>query len=297
MNTTKRGDPMEDIIVIVGPTGVGKTKLSIELAKKLNGEIINADSVSIYKNLNIGSAKPTKEEQQEVPHHLLDIKEVDEDYSVFDYQKDARKKIEEIQKRKKRVIIVGGTGLYIKSALYDYRFTEGTTYHKYEDLTNEEILSKIKSINKEINIHINNRKRLVRMLNKLENEEEITNNKNKVLYPIKIIGLKAEREELYQRINKRVDQMIEDGLLEEINALKKYYASSRILNSAIGYKEFKDFQGEKLEEVLEEIKKNSRHYAKRQYTFFRHQMNVNWFDIDFHHFDNTINQVLEFLKN
>lgn len=288
---------MEDIIVIVGPTGVGKTKLSIELAKKLNAEIINADSVSIYKNLNIGSAKPTKEEQQEIKHHLIDIKEVEETYSVFDYQKDARKKIEEITKKGKRVIMVGGTGLYIKAALYDYQFTEGTTYHTYEDLTNEELYSKIRSINKEIDIHINNRKRLVRTLNKLENHEKITNYKSKALYPIKIIGLTTERETLYQKINQRVEEMIKDGLLTEIMNLKKYYHSSRILNSAIGYKEFKDWQEENLEEIKQEIRKNSRHYAKRQYTFFKNQMDVTWFHTDYSNFNHTVEKVLLFLKS
>ena len=133
---------MNDIIVIVGPTGVGKTKLSILLAKKLNAEIINADSVSIYKELDIGSAKPTKKEQQEAPHHLIDIRDVSEEYSIFDYQKDARAEIEEIRKKGKRVIIVGGTGLYIKSALYDYIFKENTTCNDYNDLTNQEILEK-----------------------------------------------------------------------------------------------------------------------------------------------------------
>ena len=135
-----------DIIVIVGPTGVGKTKLSIELAKKLDAEIINGDSVSIYKKLNIGSAKPTKEEMENIPHHLLDIKEVTEDYSVYDYQKDARKVIEELKKKNKNIIIVGGTGLYIKAALYDYRFKSETEKHDYKDLTNEEILKKNKRI-------------------------------------------------------------------------------------------------------------------------------------------------------
>ena len=128
---------MKPIIVIIGPTGVGKTKLSIELAKKLDGEIINGDSVAVYKKLNIGSAKPTPKEQEEAPHHLIDIKDPLEEYSVYDYQQDARKKIEEITQKGKRVIIVGGTGLYIKAALYNYVFTTGTTNNNYEDLTNE----------------------------------------------------------------------------------------------------------------------------------------------------------------
>lgn len=287
---------MKDIIVIVGPTGVGKTKLSIELAKQFDGEIINADSVSIYKHLNIGSAKPTTKEQQEAIHHLIDIRDVEDEYSIFDYQNDARKKIDEIQKKGKTVIMVGGTGLYIKSALYDYNFTENTTYNEYTNLTNEEILEKIHSINKSIDIHANNRKRLVRMLNKLENNEEITNNKDKLLYDVKIIGLTTKRENLYERINKRVDDMISFGLLDEVMVLKDRYSSSRILNNAIGYKEFKNYNGHNLDEIKNEIKKNSRHYAKRQYTFFRHQMVVNWFDVDFGCFDNTVKQVIEFLK-
>src|SRR5699024_4547103 len=138
--TRLEGEKMKPIIVIVGPTGVGKTKLSIELAKKLDAEIINGDSVAIYKRLNIGSAKPTKEEQQEAVHHLIDIKEPAEEYSVYDYQIDARNKIEEITEKGKRVVIVGGTGLYIKAALYNYIFTKGTTYNTYDDLSNEELL-------------------------------------------------------------------------------------------------------------------------------------------------------------
>ena len=177
---------MKDIIVIVGPTGIGKTKLSIELAKKLDAEIINGDSVSIYKKLDIGSAKPTAEEREGIPHHLIDIREVTEDYTVFDYQKDVREKIDEITSRNKRIIIVGGTGLYIKAALYDYKFQEGTTYNEYSDFTNEELLDKIKEFKVEKLPELNNRKRLVRLLNKLENNEEITYDKDKLLYNIKV---------------------------------------------------------------------------------------------------------------
>ena len=290
---------MKDIIVIVGPTGIGKTKLSIELAKKLDAEIINGDSVSIYRRLNIGSAKPTKEEQSGIPHHLIDIKDVDEDYTVFDYQKDVRKKIEEITSRGKQIIIVGGTGLYIKAALYDYRFTEGTTYNEYADLSNEEILSRIKEYKIENLPELNNRKRLVRLLNKLENNEEITNDKDKLLYNIKVIGLTIDRETLYKKINKRVDIMMENGLLDEIKSLKDDYKKSRILNSGIGYKEFYDYlySNKPLEEVIEEIKKNSRHFAKRQYTFFNHQFNTKWFEVDLNNFNNTIEDTLNILMN
>ena len=289
---------MQDIIVIIGPTGVGKTKLSIELAKKIDAEIINGDSVAIYKGLDIGSAKPTISERENIPHHLLDIRKPEEDYSVFDYQKDVRNLIEELTKKNKRIIIVGGTGLYIKAALYNYEFKEGTTYNEYENLTNEEILNKIKEYTDDVDIHLNNRKRLIRLLNKYENEEVISNKKDELLYPIKVIGLTTQRDYLYERINKRVDIMINNGLLDEINSLKDKYHNSRILNSGIGYKEFSDylFNNKSLEDTIEKIKLDSRRYAKRQYTFFKHQFDTKWFDVDFNNFNNTIEEVYEYIK-
>lgn len=289
---------MEDIIVIVGPTGVGKTKLSIELAKKLNAEIINGDSVAVYKKLDIGSAKPTISERENIVHHLIDICDVEDEYSVFSYQKDVRKLIEKITNKNKRIIIVGGTGLYIKAALYDYSFTEGTTYNEYSDLSNEEILNKIKLYQQENLPHINNRKRLVRLLNKYENKEEITNNKDNLLYPIKVVGLTTSRDYLYERINKRVDIMLENGLLQEVTALKDKYNNSRILNSGIGYKEFYDYfyKSKKLEEVVEQVKLDSRRYAKRQYTFFKHQFDTKWFDVNFENFNKTIEEVYNYIQ-
>ena len=291
---------MSDIIVIVGPTGVGKTKLSIELAKKLDAEIINGDSVAIYKDLNIGSAKPTIEEMEGIPHHLIDIKEVTDDYSVYDYQIDCRKAIEDITNRGKRVIIVGGTGLYIKAALYDYRFSKGTTNNLYNDLTNEEILDKISKFDLYLSstLEVNNRKRLVRVLNKLENKEVFTNNKDKLLYGVKVIGLTTDRDYLYERINKRVDNMINNGLLDEINSLKEKYPNSRILNSGIGYKEFYDYlyNSKDLDSVIESIKQDSRRFAKRQFTFFNHQFDTHWVQVDFNNFNNTIEEVLDYIK-
>jgi len=289
---------MKDIIVIVGPTGIGKTKLSIELAKRLDGEIINGDSVAIYKKLDIGSAKPTKQEQAVCQHHLIDICELDKDYSVYDYQKDARKLIKEITSRGKRVIIVGGTGLYIKAALFDYQFAEGTIYNSYDSMTNEQIIKEIRLYDSDIQIHPNNRKRLIRTLNKYKNNEVNSNNKDIPLYPMKVIGLETSRSILYDRINHRVDQMISLGLLQEIESLRNDYNTSRILNSAIGYKEFKSylFENETLENVVEQIKRNSRHYAKRQFTFFKHQFNAKWFDINFEKFQNTIEDIYEYIQ-
>lgn len=289
---------MKDIIVIVGPTGVGKTKLSIELAKRLDGEIINGDSVSIYKGLDIGSAKPTMEEREGIVHHLIDICDIDDNYTVYEYQRDVRRKIDDISKRGKRIIIVGGTGLYIRAALYDYKFVEGTNNNDYKDLSNEELVEKIKSYNVEDIPHVNNRQRLVRLLNKLENGEESVTEKSKLLYPCKVIGLTTDREYLYERINNRVDQMIKSGLLEEVNGLKKHYLTSRVLNSGIGYKEFYDYfyNNVSLNDVIQKIKLDSRRYAKRQYTFFNHQFDTKWFDVNFEDFSRTVDAVYEYIE-
>lgn len=288
------------IIAILGPTAVGKTALSIALAKKYNAEVINFDAMQVYVKLDIGTAKVTKEEMEGVPHHLLSFVTLDKNYSVYDYQKDARCLIDKLLKENKNIILVGGTGLYLKATLYDYNFTEGTTYKEYNDLTNKEILDKIKSYNVEELPHVNNRKRLVRLLNKLENNETITNNGNNLLYKDTIfIGLTTDRNTLYDKINKRVDIMFNNGLLEEVESLKNKFNTSKALNTAIGYKEFIPyFNHEKtLDEVKDDIKKNSRHYAKRQYTFFNHQFNLRWFNTNYDDFNKTINEVINYIEN
>ena len=165
------------IICICGPTAVGKTKMSVELAKRLNGEIINADSTQVFKELNIATAKIKEEEKENIIHHLFDIKEINENYTVYDYQKDARILIEDILKRGKVPILVGGTGLYIKACLYDYKFDDEIKINEYEELTNEEIYNKLINIDKDINIHINNRKRLVRALNYYESTGKLFSEK------------------------------------------------------------------------------------------------------------------------
>lgn len=287
------------IIAILGPTAVGKTALSIALAKKYKAEVINFDAMQVYVKLDIGTAKVTKEEMEGVPHHLLSFVSLDKNYSVYDYQKDARNLIDRLLKEDKNIILVGGTGLYLKALLYDYNFTEGTTYNEYNDLTNEEILNKIKSYNIEELPHVNNRKRLVRLLNKLENNETITNNGNNLIYKdTTFIGLTTDRNTLYDKINKRVDVMFNNGLLEEVESLKKHFNTSKALNTAIGYKEFIPyFNNEKtLDEVKDDIKKNSRHYAKRQYTFFNHQFNLRWFNTNYDDFNKTINKVINYIN-
>lgn len=292
---------MSRVIVITGPTAVGKTKLSIELAKKLNGEIINADAMQVYKGLNIGTAKVTEKEKGNIPHHLFDIKEVEEEYSIYNYQKDCRKVIDNILRRNKTPILVGGTGLYIKAALYDYKLSEEKTNNTYDNLKTEEIYKELLKLDKDINIDKNNRRRLIRALNYYkENNTSISNNKtNKLLYDTIFIGLTTDREILYKKINQRVDNMIENGLLEEV----KYYYDKNIkakpLINGIGYKElYNYFDGLcSKEEAVEKIKQNSRHYAKRQYTFLNHQLNVVWFETDYNNFNNTIEKVSSYIKN
>ena len=286
------------IIAILGPTAVGKTALSIALAKHYKAEVINFDAMQVYEKLDIGTAKVTTDEMEGVPHHLLSNVTLDKNYSVYDYQKDARCLIDKLLKENKNIVLVGGTGLYLKALLFDYNFSEGTTNNLYNDLTNEEILARIKSYNVEELPHVNNRKRLVRLLNKLENNETITNNGNNLLYKDTIfIGLTTNRNTLYDKINKRVDIMFNNGLIEEVESLKDEFNTSKALNTAIGYKEFIPyFNGEKtLDEVKDDIKKNSRHYAKRQYTFFNHQFNLTWFNTNYLDFNKTINEVINYI--
>lgn len=286
------------IIVVTGPTGVGKTKLSIELAKKYNAEIINGDSVQIYKGLDIGSAKVTEEEKENIPHHLFDIKDPNEDYSIYDYQKDCRAKIKELEDKGKNIIIVGGTGLYIKSALYDYELTDEVVSNNYDNISTEELYLRLKQLDTDIEIDRHNRKRVIRALDYyLTNNKSIrSNNKgNNLLYDAIFIGLTTDREELYQRINKRVDKMIEDGLIEEVKSFHNKNIRSKILLSAIGYKElYSYFDNEiTLEEAIELIKRNSRRYAKRQYTFLKNQLNINWFNVNFNDFSKTIEEIIK----
>ncbi len=291
------------IIVITGPTGVGKTKLSIELAKRYNAEIINGDAVQVYKGLDIGSAKVTEEEKENICHYLFDIRDVTDEYSIFDYQKDCRKLINEISKRGKNIIIVGGTGLYIKSALYDYTLNENNTIdNQYEDKTTEELYQELVKLDKNINIDKHNRRRVVRALNYYkETGKSISNNKNgnKLLYDAIFIGLTMnDRNKLYERINSRVDKMIENGLLDEVKAFYDRGIKTKPLLSAIGYKELYQYFDNKIsyDEAIELIKRDSRRYAKRQYTFFNHQFNIHWFNVNLDNFDETIEKVTDFIN-
>ncbi len=286
------------IIVITGPTAVGKTKLSIELAKKYNAEIINADSVQVYKKIDIASAKVTEEEKDGIIHHLFDIKNYDEDYNVCDYQKDARKILNRLLKENKDVIIVGGTGLYINALLYDYRFNNIEDNHKYDSLSNEKLYKKIIKINPNSNVDKNNNRRLIRELINLENNIE-NKNGNKLLYnSVYFIGLTTDRKVLYEKINNRVDIMIKNGLLDEAKYFYGKNTNAKSLKTVIGYKELFEYYDKKisLNDAIDLIKKNSRHYAKRQYTWFNNKLNVKWFNVDYDNFNNTIKSVEDYIN-
>ena len=291
------------IIVVTGPTGVGKTKLSISLARKYNAEIINGDSVQIYRGLDIGSAKVTKDEMDGIVHHLFDIRDVWEEYSMYDYQKDCRKLIDDISSRGKNIVIVGGTGLYIKSALYDYTLNEDDNVIKdeYEGIETDELYNRLKELDKDIDIDKNNRRRVIRALNYyLSYGKSIRENNsgNKLLYDnVYFIGLTTDRDLLYDRINKRVDIMIDNGLYDEVRSFYDRGMRYRPLFSAIGYKElYSYFDGDiSYEEAIELIKRNSRRYAKRQYTFFNNQFDIKWFNVKIDSFNDTIDNVCEYI--
>ncbi|OJG23224.1 tRNA dimethylallyltransferase [Enterococcus avium] len=282
------------MIAIVGPTAVGKTSLSIELAKQFNGEIISGDSMQVYRGLDIGTAKVTAEEMEGIPHHLIDVRDVDESYSAADFQKAARKAIQEISDRGKLPIIVGGTGLYIQSLLWDYKLgNEGeleddSLRAKYEAFAEEngnlalwEKLQLTDPLAAE-KIHCNNRKKMIRALEVFElTGHSILEPKEqpKELYDSFLIGLNTDRSILYQRINQRVDLMVEQGLLAEAKNLAKNPTVQAA--QGIGYKEFFPYLsgGSSLEAALEEVKLHSRRYAKRQLTWFRNRMSVRWYDL------------------
>lgn len=286
---------MNKVIVIVGPTAVGKTKISIELAKKYNCEIISGDSVAVYKELNIGSAKPTISEMQGIKHHLIDVLEPTEKYSVADFQAEARK----IMDKNQLSLICGGTGLYVQGALFNYEFEASRRDldfgKKYEHLSNDELyailLKNDPNIDKE-KLHPNNRKRVLRALEVLEeNGKSIHsyNKRNEALYDYFIVYLSMPRELLYERINKRVDIMMNDGLLKEVKDLY----DKGIYPHAIGYQEFiAYFEGAvSLETAVEEVKKNTRHLAKRQETWFKNQMTSHFYNVDVNNISATILEI------
>ena len=288
----------EKVIVICGPTASGKTALSIELAKKINGEIVSCDSMQIYKEMNIGTAKPTKEEMQGIKHYMIDIISPDERYSVADYKKQAKEAIKEILSKGKVPIVVGGTGLYVDSLIYEIDYPEIEFDEKYREELDQEVkerglealYEKAKEIDEEAikKISSNDKKRILRILeiyhatgkNKTEQEKE--SRKTPVEFDYKVFALNMDREKLYDRINKRVDIMIENGLIEEVENIYKKYNKFPTAMQGLGYKEVVQYLEKRLtkEEMIEKIKQETRKFAKRQLTWFRKNKETIWLNAD-----------------
>lgn len=284
------------VYVIGGPTASGKSKLAVELAKKVNGEIISADSMQIYKEMNIGTAKVNKEEMQGVQHYFVDFVSPDERYSVSNFKKDAEKAIEEILEKGKTPIVVGGTGLYIDSLIYGIEFQNEEVDLEYREKLNkiadekglESLYKKAQEIDPEAmkKISINDRKRIIRVLEiyhktgKTKTEQELQSRKNEVKYEYKVFAITMDREKLYERIEKRVDFMIEQGLIEEVKQILEKYHTFPTAMQGLGYKEVVEYlEGScTKEEMIEKIKKETRHYAKRQLTWFRKNKETIWLD-------------------
>lgn len=303
----------DTVIVIAGPTAVGKTKLSIEVAKKFNGEIISGDSMQVYKGMDIGTAKVTRDEMQGIPHHMLDIRKPNETFSVADFQQYVQEHIAEITAKGKVPIIVGGSGLYIQAALYNYNFSKQKRDEKITEKLEKELKNKgIDTLYKHLEdidpkqaakIHPNNHRRVIRALEIYEStgktmSENLEKQQRRVSpYKIILIGLEMDRALLYNQINKRIDIMLEDGLETEVR--KFYDQGFQDLQSmrAIGYKEFIPyFEGkETLEESVEILKRNSRRYAKRQNTWFKNQLDMNWFIVDPQHITQSFQNVFNHL--
>lgn len=290
------------IIVIVGPTAVGKTALAIDLAQALNGEIISGDSQQVYRKLDIGTAKATPEEQAAAPHHLIDVREVTESYSAFDFVKEAKQAIEEITARGKLPIIAGGTGLYIQSLLEGYHLggevphEEILAYRAQLDLLADEDLYQ-RVAEQGLVIPQINRRRAMRALEIMHFGQDLANKETD--YDPYLICLDDERSLIYDRINRRVDRMLAEGLLEEAQWLYDHYPDVQA-SKGIGYKElFPYFKGEEsLEEASEILKRNTRRFAKRQLTWFRNRMEVTFYTISAPHFkEQVLADVKEFLQH
>ncbi|UOQ85652.1 tRNA (adenosine(37)-N6)-dimethylallyltransferase MiaA [Gracilibacillus salinarum] len=286
----------QKLVVIVGPTAVGKTALSIEVAKKFGGEVISGDSMQIYRGLDIGTAKVTETEKNGVPHHMIDIVEPDQTFSVADFQQAVDQNIQALYHQNKLPIIAGGTGLYIQSVLYGYQFSENQRSEGYQKIIEEEIEREgIDNVFKRLErvdpvqakkIHPNNQRRLIRALEVYDRTGMTmtayqNSQQQDSAYDFRIIGLEMDRQLLYERINQRVDMMIEQGLIAEVEQLYRAGLEDCQSMRGIGYKEIIPYlKGEQsLEEATELLKRNSRRFAKRQFTWFKNKMPVDWYSI------------------
>lgn len=304
----------EKVIVIVGPTAIGKTDLSIQLAKELQTEIISGDSMQVYKGMDIGTGKITKEEMADIPHYMLNIRQPNEDFSVATFKELVEEHIKVINEKGKIPIIVGGTGLYIQAVLFDYQFSEQKRDEKFtkelENLLEREgniaLHEKLKKVDpiQASKIHPNNYRRVIRALEVFEltgktmTERHKTQNKTSK-YDYVLIGLEMNRDKLYERINRRVEKMVQDGLVEEVRALYDKGFSDTQAMKAIGYKEIIPYleQEMSLDEAVSILQRNSRRYAKRQYTWFKNQMDVTWFDAEKVANPTYLKGILQYIEN
>ncbi len=285
---------MKKVIIILGPTASGKSDAALLLAEHLNTELISADSMQIYRGMDIGTAKPSQEEQKRVKHHMIDIVDVNEPYTAADYQKQAFAHIDSLHKYNMSPIIVGGTGLYINSLIYDLDFTRTSANESFREAMKNEVAEKglaslferLKALDSDAagRIHPNDKKRIIRRLEVLENEgggeKDYDFEKPREGYDFRLFGLNFPREILYERINQRVDRMLKSGLENEVETLYQKYGDSPVSLKAIGYKEIIDCLKGIIsrDEAIRMIKQNSRHYAKRQMTWFRRNPRIIWLD-------------------
>lgn len=293
------------IIVITGPTCTSKSKIAIAVAKKINAEIVNADAFQIYKELNIGTAKPKIDDLKKIKHHLYDFVDPRSNYSIYDYQKDARKCLDSLLKEQKNIVLVGGSGLYIRALLYDFKFykSKKNNFDQFDHLSNNELYDKLKKIDfaQAQKIHINNRRRIIRAIqiflenNKTKTELE-SSQKHQIIYDnVYMYAINMNRDEIYEKIDKRVDAMVSEGLVEEARSLIKKYGNVQSLK-AIGYYEFIKNKDLNDDEIIKIIKQDTKKYVRRQLTFIRHQYlnakHFKWVAPDANEILNDINQCL-----